>query len=617
MNKILQKNFDIKLEDKFADFSKKFVEFKNSHPEIFCLLLLAIACLAFLFLGIGSYPLIDVDETRYAVMSRDMLNSFNWNNLMLNHVPFLEKPPLYFWIVSASIKFFGKFTPFTVRFPIALLSSMLVFFTYFFGKKIISRKFGMLSALVLLSSVFFLILSHVAIIDMVLTVFMTSALYCGFLTHFCTEKNKKYLWWYFYLFVGLGFLAKGILALAIPIVIIFIYNCITKTLNDIFKPINLIPGVIIFLIIAMPWHVVMYKEYGFEFIKQYFLIHHFGRFMGSEYIGRERPLLYFVPVFLVGFLPWTFIFFAFLYDGFKKLATKFRATEGKIKNKIIALFEVTTNEQKLILFASIFFVIVFVLFSTASTKLPTYILPAFPPAALLTGYYWWINDEKKENEKTIYNLTILFAGIFIIAAAVTSIVYYFLPYGIQDKISTFVKTTIISVYLVSMLMVLRLRTKNILSIFSGYIIFMLFIITLSVFKIFNLVYNTGENEIVNYSIISIRPNYASQLVTFDFAVKPSVMIEYQTEVNFITDADFKTLDELLKYRGGPTFVIVKNKNLLNNPQYKAELNKRLKLLKTGEKYSLYVQDLNNEYKQEQLWQEYPIKLQNGPKVKNY
>lgn len=606
MNKILQKLDDVKLEDKFANLGEKLIEFKNSHPELCCLLLLAIACLVFLFFGIGSYPLIDVDETRYAVMSRDMLNSFNWNDLMLNYQPFLEKPPLYFWIVSASIKFFGQFTPFAVRFPIALLSSLLVFFTYFFGKKVISRKFGMLSALTLLTSVFFLVLSHVAIIDMVLTVFITSAIYCGFLTHFCQEKNKKYLWWYFYLFVGLGFLAKGILAFVIPLAIIFIYNFITKTVKDIFKPINLLPGLVVFLLVATPWHLIMYKQYGFEFIKQYFLIHHFGRFMGSEYIGRERPLLYFVPVFLVGFLPWTFIFFAFLYDGFKKLNVKFQLAEGTVKDKLAAILKVETNEQKLILFASIYFAIVFILFSTASTKLPTYILPLFPAAALLTGYYWWTSDKKGENKKPIYNLTILFATIFVLAAAISSIAYYFLPYSIQAKIMTFISTTIISVYLVSMLLVLRLKTEKPLSIFSGYIIFMFFIIALSVTKIFNLVYDTGENEIVNYSIISIRPNNTSQLVTFDFAVKPSAMIEYQDGVDFVTDADFTKLDELLKYKGGPTFVIVKNKNFINNPEYEAKLKNRLKLLETGEKYSLYIQDINNEYKEKQDNEMLPI-----------
>lgn len=595
MKKTLQKIFAFKLEDKFNAFRINCLQIINAHPEAFSLLLLSIACLIFLFYGLSFYPLIDVDETRYAVMSRDLLSSFDWNSLMLNHVPFLEKPPLYFWIVGASIKFFGEFSSFAVRFPIAILSSFLVFFTYYIGKRIISVKFGTISALILLTSIFFLILSHIAIIDMVLTVFMTSAIYCAFLTHFCQEKNKKYYWWCFYALIGLGFLAKGFLALVIPLTVIFIYNFITKTIKDIFKPINLLPGVIIFLALITPWHMLMYKKYGYQFIKEYFLIHHFGRFMGSEYIGRERPFLYFVPVFLLGFLPWTFTFIAFLYDGFKKIAAKFKAVEGGAKDKFLALFETTTNEQKLLLFCSINFIIIFLLFSISSTKLPTYILPVFPAASLLTGYYWWVSDEKCENEKTIYNLTLSFAIIFILAAIGASIAGYFLPYELKYKIDAFRHATIIGIYLVAIFLILRLNSKRALSIFSGYILTMFFVIALSVSQIFNFVYANGENEIVRYSIISARPNNMAQLVTFDFAVKPSVMIEYKNKVNFITDPDFNELDRLLQYKDGPTFVIIKNKNLKNNKEYQQALKKRLELINSGEKYSLYVKDVLNEY----------------------
>lgn len=592
MKNSLQKIISFNFEDKFSGLKEKWTGFVNAHPELVCLALLAVACLLFLFFGLGSYPLMDVDETRYAIMSRDLMHSFDWNSLMLNGVPFLEKPPLYFWMVGSSIKLFGVFSPLAVRFPIALITSFLVFFTYYVGKRVISRKFGVISALVLISSIFFLILSHVAIIDMVLTVFMTSAIYCAFLTHFCEEKNKKYYWWYFYLFIGLGFLAKGILALAIPAVVIFLYNLATKTVKDIFKPINFIPGIIIFLVMIMPWHLIMYQQYGFQFVKEYFLIHHFGRFMGSEYIGRERPFLYFVPVFLLGFLPWTFFFIAFLCDGFKKLVAKFKATEGAIKDKIFALFETTTNEQQLILFAMINILVIFFVFSTSSTKLPTYILPIFPAASFLVGYYWWIGDEKGEHEKSIYNLTLLFSSIFILAAAVATIAYYLLPTEIEFKLRGFHYIIILAFNLLAIFLILRLKTKRALSIFSGYVLTMLFIIILAVANIFSFVYSTGENEIVQYSKYVTDLTNPSQLVTFDFAVKPSVMIEYQNRVNFLTDPDFKALDKILAYKGGRTFVIVKNKNFIGNDNYRKEIEKRLKLIQKGERYSLYVNVAN-------------------------
>lgn len=595
MKMSLQNILSYKIEDKFSAVKDKFISWVNTHPELFCVMLLAFSCLIFLFLGLGAYPLIDVDETRYAVMARDLLNPFNWNSLMLNSTPFLEKPPLYFWLVASSIKLFGHFSPFIVRLPIALLATFLVYFTYYVGKRVISRKFGMISALILLSSAFFLILSHIAIIDMVLTVFMTSAIYCAFLTHFCEDKNKKYYWWYFYLFVGLGFLAKGILALAIPVTIIFFYNLATRTLKEVFKPINIVPGMIIFLAMIMPWHLVMYKFYGFQFIKEYFLLHHFARFMNSEIIGRQRPFWYFIPVFLLGFMPWALIFIAFLWDGMKKLVERYKALEGKMGNKLLSLFDANTNEQKMILFATINFLVIFLIFSSSSTKLPTYILPIFPSASFLTGYYWWVSDEKGEHAKTIYNTTLTFAIIFVLAAFGASITYTLLPHDIQSKLSEFKELTIVAIYLLEIFLVLRLNTKRALSVFSGYVLVMVFVVTLSVSQIFNFVYAMGENEIVSYSTYgTLNSKGKAQLVTFDFAVKPSVMINYRDKVNFLTDADFNQLDGILKYSGGPTFVIVKNKNFQKN-NYKQELEKRLELINQGEKYSLYVKDVNNEY----------------------
>lgn len=581
--------------NKLSSSKEKFSNFIIAHPEISSITLLAIACLFFLFFGLGFYPLIDVDETRYAVMARDLFNSTDWNSLMLNGAPFLEKPPLYFWVVGASIKLFGDFSPFIVRLPIAIMTSSLVFFTYFMGKRIISRKFGIITSMTMLASAFFLILAHVAIIDMVLTVFMTMSIYCGFLTHFCKEENKEYYWFLFYLFMGIGFLSKGILALAIPITIMFTCNLLTKTLKDMFKPINFIPGLISFLAIIIPWHAAMYQKYGFQFIKEYFLIHHFGRFMGSEYIGRERPLLYFVPVFLLGFMPWTFIFIAYLCDGIKKLISKYKMAGGKWFNKLSTIVQVENNEQKLILFSAVSFIVIFCLFSSSSTKLPTYILPAFPFAAILMGHFWWSSDERNENQKIIYTSTMLLAVILLIVAIGGSLSYYFLPEDLKTQLVFILDFSILGLYLLGLFFLHRLNTKRALSIYAGYIFTMIFVIALAVNQIFSLVYNGGENELVDYSSYSANSIGKTQLVTFDFAVKPSVLINYHKKVDFVTDPDFEKLDEILSYKNGPTFVIVKNKNFKDDEKYKSEIDKRLQLIKIGDRYSLYVSNPQKEF----------------------
>jgi len=597
MKEVLQK-FSADIGNNFAKPVKdKFLGFVHTHPEIFCLSLIAVFCLLLLFFGLDFYPLLDVDETRYAVMARDLAGSFDWSSLMLNGQPFLEKPPLYFWLVASSIKFFGHFSEIAVRLPIALLSSFITFFTYYVGKKVISRKFGVISALTLISSAFFLIFSHIAILDMVLTVLVTSALYCGFLTHFCEAKFKKYLWWYFYLFIGVGFLAKGILAFAIPVTVMFAYNLIAKTLKDAFKPIHVLPGLVIFSIIAIPWHYVMYLEYGNRFIKEYFLLHHFARFINSESIGRIRPFWYFIPVFFFGFMPWSFVFVAFLVDGFKKLTAKFKSAEGSLKSKLFSLVDAQTNEQKLLLFASLYFVIVFLVFSSSSTKLPTYILPVFPAAALLTGYFWWASDEKRENSKAISVATHIFAIVLLVAGIAGTIASCVLPYDIMIKVADFRSATVTGIYLLAIFLLLRLNTKRALSVFAAYLLVMIFVISLSVSHIFNLVYAGGENEIVRYSMFARGGD--SQLVTFDFAVKPSAMIGYKSKVVFLTDPDFKLLDDALNYKKGPTFVIVKNVNL-EDEDYSKKIQKRLEFVNRGDRYSLFVKDVNDVFKKSQM-----------------
>ncbi|MCQ2789270.1 MAG: glycosyltransferase family 39 protein [bacterium] len=568
-----------------SDFFKKLSENFEKHQDIFYLSMLFVLSIIFLFIGIGNYQLIDVDESRYAVMARDLFNSNDLNCLMLNGVPFLEKPPLYFWLVGISYKLFNAFNPFTVRFPIALCTMGLVYATYYVGRQVISRLYGMISAVVLLSSVFFLILSHVAILDMLITIFVALCLYCGILTHYCEEKNKKYYWFAFYVFMGLGVLSKGILAIALPCTVLFIFNLITKTAKDIFKPINMLPGLVVFLLIVTPWHYIMMKDYGYEFFKQYILAHHFARFINSETIGRERPWYYFFFVFFLGFLPWSILFIDQLVQGAKKVIGKIKEAQGNFFNKMFAMFNVETKEEKFIMFAFLSFAIIFCVFSSSSTKLPTYILPAFPSAALLVGYYLHQGYLENKNQNVLKISTTIFGWLFAIVAIGGFVAWYFLPENLQTKLAPLRFLDISCILISSIILIMLAKTKNALKIAGGYVLFSAVIILLTVLNIFNFVYENGENEIVNYSIHS-EMSANSQIVNFDFAVKPSVMI-HAKKVIFITDPLFDELDKALNYKDGITYVIVKNKNFKDNQPYKDAIESRLTLVETGERYSLY------------------------------
>lgn len=348
----------------------KIKQFYSDSPERFYLILLGLLSFIFLFVGMGAYPLVDVDETRYAVMSRDLLHH-NWNFLMLNGVPFIEKPPLYFWITAFSIKLFG-FHEYAIRLPMSILATLTVFFTYYIGKKIKTPKFGFYTATIMMANVFFIMLTRVAIIDMVFTALLTWTIYFGLLTEFVKDNNKKWCWTAFYLCMSFAFLAKGLLAIVFPCAIIGIHRIINKSVKEIFKPQYFLSGLVLFLLINLPWHLAMYKEYGFEFIWVYFILHHFERLVNADALGKTRPFLYFIPVFFVGFLPWSLHFIGAIVDFFKKKMFK----------------------DKYVLFFAIYFIIIFGLFSAASGKLPTYVLPAVPPAAFLTAYFIYAKDSK-------------------------------------------------------------------------------------------------------------------------------------------------------------------------------------------------------------------------------
>ena len=147
------------------------MQFLKKHIETISLLLLLLVCFFLYFFAMGEYSLIDVDESRYVTIARDMISTNDWLTLRLNGEFFFEKPPLYFWLVNLSFLMFHKISEYTARFPIALLSTVCVFLTYFSVKKMTSRRVGMLTALVMATSLEYLLLSKIAILDIVLSVF--------------------------------------------------------------------------------------------------------------------------------------------------------------------------------------------------------------------------------------------------------------------------------------------------------------------------------------------------------------------------------------------------------------------------------------------------------------
>ena len=135
------------------------------------------------------------------------------------------------------------------------------------------------------------------------------------------QKNKKFYWWAFYLFSGLAVMAKGIPGVVIPFGTVFFASIVTGKLKEIFKPLYFIPGIVIFLLVVLPWHIVMLKKYDPLFYNEYIIKHHLHRFLNTSHneIGRKQPFYYYLVVILWGFIPWIFSTIAVCIARFKEI----------------------------------------------------------------------------------------------------------------------------------------------------------------------------------------------------------------------------------------------------------------------------------------------------------
>lgn len=149
---------------------------------------------------LGSFALLDSDETRYADMARDMYNSKDFITLYLDGKIFWDKPPLYFWLENLSFFCFGAVNELSVRMPAVLCAFSILAAVFFTVKKALTTKGAFISTLILMTSVEFVVFSKISLLDMVLAANITIAVCSSLLTYFVREENKKYFWWLFIFF---------------------------------------------------------------------------------------------------------------------------------------------------------------------------------------------------------------------------------------------------------------------------------------------------------------------------------------------------------------------------------------------------------------------------------
>ncbi len=583
---IARKNFYGRIFGEIKDrkiFMKKIIDFIKLHPEMFTIFGLVVVFYFIFFHNIGNYALMDVDETRYVGIARDMFNSKDFLSLYLNGDYFFEKPPLYFWGECISFGLWGVVNEFSARFPVALYGTLTCFLLYFTGKKIVSKSFGIISALILGTSMEFVILSKFAILDIVLAACTTFSTIFGFMTYFCKEENKKYFWWLFYIFSGLAVMAKGIPGFVIPFGTMFFVSIVSGRFKEIFKPKYFVIGSILFLTVVVPWHAIMLKVHDPRFFDEYIMLHHLGRFKGSETLGREQPFIFMFLTFLWGFLPWTFSAIAAAVCKIREKILMFNEQKSlAFKEKFLNLFKKfdfkkLTNEEKLLLFSSIAFTLIMLFFSISSTKLITYILPVYPFSAIILAFVWKNYIEKGAFEKSINLTAKIFGGICIFAGIASLFAKFVLPAQIYKDILIIKWFCIILVLVLGISSFVVLFKKSRIGLFAIYVIFMTVLSAWGYRLFFLMDYAFGQNDLMRMAKIAKEGGY--NLATVGFGKRYSVYYYYGGQVNFYVKDIYSIIDDLFEDEN--MRLIVKNNDL---EAIQKVIN--VTIIEKGRKYSL-------------------------------
>lgn len=531
------------------------INYVKAHKDLFIFLALALGCYFVFFFNIGNYALMDVDETRYVSMARDMFHSKDFLTLYLNGDYFFEKPPLYFWGECLSFAIFGKVNEFTARFPVALYGTLSTFLVYFVGKKVVSRRYGFISAIILATTLEFVMLAKFAILDIVVTTCVGFSVMFGILSQFA--RRKHLCWWLFYIFSGFAVMAKGIPGFVVPFAVMFFVTLANKTFKEALKPKNVLVGFLLFFLIVLPWHIIMFKIHDPLFFDEYIIKHHINRFFSSSEIDRKQPFYYYILTILWGLIPWVFSGIAVCVSKIKEIKV-----------------------SKFMQFNLIAFAVTLLFFSASSTKLITYILPIYFFSANILGYIWedyiFNNKYKKPINISVY----IIGGICILAGITAVFAQYFLPAQIYQDIANikwFCITLVLAFGISSILCAIKDWRKGVFAVYA------LFIIITSAFgtKLFyDLDYKFGQNDLMQFAQYAKENN--KRIVVLNSERRYSVLYYYGKHVYYLTlddEGEMKKFGDIINDED--VVVIVKDKKLpLVEEKYKFDI------INHGRKYFL-------------------------------
>lgn len=350
---------------------------------------LGLVLIIFYSLWLGSFPLFTPDEARYSEIAREMVASGDYLTPRVNGVPFFDKPVLYYWLQAGAIRWLGM-REWALRFFPLLIGVGGCLLVYASGRYLFDRRTGLIAGSILAMTPLYFASAHYADLNLEVAVFISAALFCflcaykNYDQHNSLSRSCFYLLITAFFFAGIAVLTKGMIGLVFPFLIVGSWMLLRRRFYWMAWP--YVIGACIFALVVLPWYVLVQKTHP-VFFHYFFVVQHVGRFLSQGEFNNKMPIWFYVPVIIGGFFPWSIFLLQTLSKSIKA---------------VLCLPKQHEVELYLLLWAGI----VLVFFSLPQSKLIGYILPVFPPLALLVGRYlsqaWETANERMLRSSCLY-----------------------------------------------------------------------------------------------------------------------------------------------------------------------------------------------------------------------
>ncbi|HTX59425.1 MAG TPA: glycosyltransferase family 39 protein [Verrucomicrobiae bacterium] len=320
--------------------------------------------------GLGAGTLWDNSETAYGEVAREILLAHDWLVMHLNGHPYFVQPPLYFWFAAIFASLFGT-DAFAMRLPSALATIVMGALTGYAVARQAGTRVGIYAAVILSSTLMQAVIGRLAIMDALLDLAIAMTIFLWFRGLESGRDRYAILGW---VAAGFGFLAKGLVAPVVALLVIVPYFFWNRRAEPTYAPTPRawLLGLLAFLAIVLPWPLAICSRYGFVPMVELIGKYTFGRYTGVIE-NQAGPVWYYLPVIVLGFFPWiAFLPMAIVYGV--------RSLRGDVR--------INPQLARLLRLAFVWIVVPLLFFSFARTKLPNYVALEFPALALLTALYF-------------------------------------------------------------------------------------------------------------------------------------------------------------------------------------------------------------------------------------